>query len=182
MKCMLQKINKSFTMIELLITIVISSLVIIACFSVFQISYTNNLNMRKYYIKFQEIDYALNYMEREIKNAVFIDVKENNIHLKKYSYNDFLSNTNFQIISKFNDINFKKNGYNKKYDIDREAKDYLNSKSSESGKNKLIKDIDEVNFVKYNDKIVIKIYYSNKEFKKIINLDKINKFDYLNKE
>ena len=168
---MLQKINKSFTMLELLITIVISSLVIIACFSVFQISYTNNLNMRKYYIKFQEIDYALNYMEREIKNAVFIDVKENNIHLKKYSYNDFLSNTNFQIISKFNDINFKKNGYNKKYDIDRE-----------SGKNKLIKDIDEVNFAKYNDKIVIKIYYSNKEFKKIINLDKINKFDYLNKE
>ena len=58
----------------------------------------------------------------------------------------------------------------------------MNSKSSESGKNKLIKDIDEVNFAKYNDKIVIKIYYSNKEFKKIINLDKINKFDYLNKE
>ena len=86
MKCMLQKINKSFTMLELLITIVISSLVIIACFSVFQISYTNNLNMRKYYIKFQEIDYALNYMEREIKNAVFIDVKENNIHSVSYTH------------------------------------------------------------------------------------------------
>lgn len=179
MKCMLQKKIKSFTILEILITILISSLIIVASLSVFQISYITNLNTRKYHTKFQQIDYTLNYIERELKDSVFVEVTNNKIILKKIFYNDFLKNTDFQKVSKINKIIYEKHITSKnKFEINRISNDFLNSK--DEGKNKLIKDIDDLKFIKEKNNVVIIVSCFNKEFKKVVFLDRVNKFKYLN--
>lgn len=178
MKCMLQKKIKSFTIIEILITIVISSLIIVASLSVFKSFYITNFNTRKYHTKFQQIDYALNYIERELKDAIFVEVTDNKIILKKIFYNDYLTNNDFQKVTKINKIIYKKSvDYRKKCEIIRFSKDYLNSK--DIGENKLIKDIDDLKFIKDDKKVIITVSCFDKEFKKVVFLDKVDKFKYL---
>lgn len=170
---------KSFTLLELLITIIVSSLLVIACLSIFHTSYSINLNQRKQNTKFQEIDYVMNYIEQELKDAIFLEYNEKNISFKKLTYNGYIEK-GVQKIAKINEITFKITDYNGKYDIDRISKDTLDS--NDSGVNKLIKGLDNVGLKYFQNKIIISIESFGKSFEKIIHLEINDRFNYIDEE
>ena len=171
---------KSFTLLELLITIVISSIIIVCCMQIFFGTYFINLNQRKNYSKLEQINYAMSYMENEISNSIDIKVSSDEIKIKKYSYNSFLSENPNHSISKVNEITYKKKKYKDKYSIDRISKDILNS--IHSGSNKLIDDLDFFDVEFFNDCLILKMSFKKIEYVKYIFLKNLDKFDYLSEE
>lgn len=176
MNFIFQKKVKSFTLLELLLVIVISSLIIICCINIFYSSYFVNLNQRKNYSKFQQINYVMNYIENEITNAVDINVNDSEIIIKKYTYNSFISENKFNI-SKINEIRYKINKYKEKYEIDRISKDILNS--TNYGTNKLIKDLDFFDIKKFDNYLILDMGFNNKHYYKYIFFKNLERFKYV---
>ena len=100
MNFMYQNNRRSFTLLELLITIVVSSIIIICCIHIFYGTYFLNLNQRKNYSKLEQINYAMNYIEKEISDSLETKVTSDEIELKRYRYNSFLSENNRHTVSK----------------------------------------------------------------------------------
>lgn len=175
MNCILKN-KKSFTIIEVLITVAISSVIIVSSMMIFFNIHFDNLNQRKFSIKYNEIDYALSYMERDLSNAIDIGCEENSLKLVNYSYNDFSKNIKTQKIKNIKEITFLKNVVDGKVNIDRIAIDILNKNNS--GKNRLISGIDDFKFNLYEDVINIEIKYGEKIYSKKIRLNNIERFEY----
>ena len=148
---------KSFTLLELLITIAVSSVIIICCVHIFYGTYFVNLNQRKNYSKLEQINYVMSYMENEITDSVETKVNADGIEIKTY----------------------KKVKYGDKYEIRRISKDILNS--TYYGNNLLIKDIDYFYVENIEDYLVLKISFNGREYSKYIFL-KNKKFEYLTGE
>ena len=171
--------SKSFTLLELLITIAVSSVIIICCVHIFYGTYFVNLNQRKNYSKLEQINYAMSYMENEITDSVETKVNADGIEIKRYRYNSFLSESSNHTISKVNEIAYKKVKYGDKYEIRRISKDILNS--TYYGNNLLIKDIDYFYVENIEDYLVLKISFNGREYSKYVFL-KNKKFEYLTGE
>lgn len=170
---------KSFTLLELLLTIVVSSIIVICCVYIFYGTYFANLNQRKNYSKFEQINYAIEYMENEISDSIETKVYSDGIEIKRYRYNSFISENSNHTISKVNEILYKKKKKNNKYEIQRISKDILNS--TYYGNNLLIKDLDFFDVKKIDNYIILTFTFNNKEYTKYIFL-KNKKFDYLTGE
>lgn len=170
---------KSFTLLELLITIVVSSIIVICCVYIFYGTYFANLNQRKNYSKLEQINYAMEYMENEISNSVETKVDSDGIKIKRYRYNSFISENSNHTISKVNEIAYKKVKYGNKYEIRRISKDILNS--TYYGSNLLIKDLDFFNVEKSDDYLILRFSFNSKEYTKYIFL-KSKKIEYLTGE
>lgn len=168
--------KKSFTIIEVLITIAISSVIIVSSMIIFFNVHFDNLNQRKFFVKYNEIDYVLSYMERDLSNAIDIEYDENNLKLVNYSYNDFSKNTKNQKIKNIKEITFSKNLVNGKVNIDRIAIDILNKNND--GKNRLISGVDDFKFNLVDNVINIEIKYGEKTYSRNIKLNNIERFKY----
>lgn len=177
MKCMFVKKIRSFTLIELLITITLSSLIILSCLSVFYTAYFTNINQRKNYGNLLDINYAINYMENEISNAVKIKINSNGIILWKYTYNSYLFEKRDNYVSEFNKIEYKIKKNKEGYDIDRISKDILNK--TDYGVNKIIKNVESVDFEFSGNCLNLKFSTKGKVIEKCIYMDKLDKFNYL---
>lgn len=176
MNFMYQNNRRSFTLLELLITIVVSSIIIICCIHIFYGTYFLNLNQRKNYSKLEQINYAMNYIEKEISDSLEIKVNSDEIELKRYRYNSFLSENNRHTVSKINKITYKIIKYGSKYEIRRISKNILNS--TYYGSNLLINDLDFFLVERIDNYLVIKVSFNGKEYSKYIFL-KNSKFNYL---
>lgn len=166
---------KSFTLLELIITIVVSSIIVVCCVYIFYGTYFLNLNQRKNYSKFEQINYAMEYMENEISDSIETKVYTDVIKIKRYRYNSFISENSNHTISKVNEISYKKKKKNNKYEIHRISEDILNS--TYYGSNLLIKDLDFFEVEKLDDYLILKFSFNNKEYTKYIYLNnKKNKY------
>ena len=170
MKYIYQNKTKSFTLLELLITIAVSSIIILCCIYIF----FANLNQRKNFSKLEQIHYSMEYMENEITDSVLTKISSDGIKIKKYRYSSYLSEKSSNTITKVNDIEYKKIKVGNKYEIRRISKDTLNS--TNYGNNLLINDLDF-----FEDYLVLRYSFNNKEYFKYILLKNI-KYDYINGE
>ena len=171
--------SKSFTLLELLITIAVSSVIIICCVHIFYGTYFVNLNQRKDYSKLEQINYAMDYIENEISDSADTRVNSDGIEIKRYRYNSFLSEKSNHTISKINEIIYKKVKYGDKYEIRRISKDILNS--TYYGNNLLIKDLDSFEVESFDNYLVLRFSFNGKEYSKYI-FFKNKKFKYLTGE
>ena len=108
MKYIYQNKTKSFTLLELLITIAVSSIIILCCIYIFFGIYFANLNQRKNFSKLEQIHYSMEYMENEISDSVLTKISSDGIKIKKYRYSSYLSEKSSNTITKVNDIEYKK--------------------------------------------------------------------------
>ena len=83
MKYIYQNKTKSFTLLELLITIAVSSIIILCCIYIFFGIYFANLNQRKNFSKLEQIHYSMEYMENEISDSVLTKISSDGIKIKK---------------------------------------------------------------------------------------------------
>lgn len=179
MKYIYQNKTKSFTLLELLITIAVSSIIILCCIYIFFGIYFTNLNQRKNFSKLEQIHYSMEYMENEISDSVLTKISSDGIKIKKYRYSSYLSEKSSNTITKVNDIEYKKIKVGNKYEIRRISKDTLNS--TNYGNNLLINDLDFFDVEYFENYLVLRYSFNNKEYFKYILL-KNTKFDYINGE
>ena len=157
MKYIYQNKTKSFTLLELLITIAVSSIIILCCIYIF---------------------FGI-YFENEITDSVLTKISSDGIKIKKYRYSSYLSEKSSNTITKVNDIEYKKIKVGNKYEIRRISKDTLNS--TNYGNNLLINDLDFFDVEYFEDYLVLRYSFNNKEYFKYILLKNI-KYDYINGE
>lgn len=178
MKYILKNRLKSFTLLEVLITLVISSIIIISTLLIFFNANFENLNQRKQFSKINEIYYSLDYIENELKNAVYVNVNDGNLHILNYTYNGFIDNVDSQKIKNIKQIDFVKEIEKDKVSVYRISLDILNK--LDDGKNKLISNLDGFEIFFEGGKVLIKISYRDMTFEREIFLDNIKRFDYEN--
>lgn len=176
MKYILKRKTRAFTLLEVLLSMVISSLIILSALNIFYNSYFDNLNQRKYFVKFNEIDYTLNYIERELLSAVEVSVVDGNLKIINYSYNDFSKDTQAQKIKNIKEVIFERKIVNKKISVDRIVWDMLNK--NDEGKNLILSNVDSFDVVVDGDVVAIKISYKSKIFERIIKVDNLKRFEY----
>ena len=118
-------------------------------------------------------------MENEITDSVLTKISSDGIKIKKYRYSSYLSEKSSNTITKVNDIEYKKIKVGNKYEIRRISKDTLNS--TNYGNNLLINDLDFFDVEYFEDYLVLRYSFNNKEYFKYILLKNI-KYDYINGE
>lgn len=176
MKFILINRKKAFTLLEILITIIISSVIVVSTLLIFFNVNFDNLNQRKYFTKVNEIEFSLNYIENELKSAIKVDIKDDSLIILNYSYNGFSGNVSTQKIKNVKKVVFKKILDKKKISVYRISQDLLNKLYD--GKNKLISMVDDFNFVLDKNKLYIKISYKDRIFEKHIFLRNLKRFEY----
>ena len=116
---------KSFTLLELLITIAVSSVIIICCVHIFYGTCFVNLNQRKNYSKLEQINYAMSYMENEIADSVEQKVKYGDKYEIRRISKDILNSTYYGNNLLIKDIDY--------FDVEN-IEDYLVLKISFNGR------------------------------------------------
>lgn len=169
------KSKSAFTLIEILLTISISSVIIVSSMIIFYNSSFDNLNQRKFFSKYNEIEYLFSYMESELENAIEVKDLEDGLFLVNYSYN-LTMDAKIQKIKNIKEISFLKKKENNKISIYRVALDYLNKNND--GKNKIISGIDEFETKTNGNMVNLKLKYLGNYYEKKIFLKNLKRFNY----